>query len=85
VLPAGCAAVIERSAWTVPPIFRFLQEQGDIAEDEMFRAFNMGIGLIVVCRETDANRVLEILEGNGEPAARLGHVIVGDRDVRYAG
>jgi phosphoribosylformylglycinamidine cyclo-ligase len=85
VLPAGCAAHINRGAWTVPPIFRFLQEQGNVAADEMFRAFNMGIGLIVVCRETDANRVLEILEPNGEPAARLGHVIVGDRDVRYAG
>jgi phosphoribosylformylglycinamidine cyclo-ligase len=85
VLPAGCAARIDRSAWAVPPIFRFLQEQGHIAEDEMFRTFNMGIGLIVVCRETDANRVLEILEPSGEPAARLGHVIVGDRDVRYAG
>jgi phosphoribosylformylglycinamidine cyclo-ligase len=85
VLPAGCAARIDRGAWRVPPIFRFLQEGGDIAEDEMFRAFNMGIGLIVVCRETDASRVLEILEANGEPAARLGQVIAGDRDVRYAG
>jgi phosphoribosylformylglycinamidine cyclo-ligase len=83
VLPVGCAADVDRGAWTVPLIFRFLQERGDIAADEMFRAFNMGIGLIIACRETAAGRVFEILESNGERAVRLGRVIVGDRDVRY--
>jgi phosphoribosylformylglycinamidine cyclo-ligase len=85
VLPAGCAARINRGAWMVPPIFRFLQEQGNIAADEMFRAFNMGIGLIVACRETDASAVFEILERLGERAVLLGHVIAGQGDVGYAG
>jgi phosphoribosylformylglycinamidine cyclo-ligase len=85
VLPPGCAAQINRGAWTVPPIFRFLQEQGNVAVDEMFRAFNMGIGLIVACRETDANGVFEILEPIGEHAVLLGHVIAGQGDVGYAG
>jgi phosphoribosylformylglycinamidine cyclo-ligase len=85
VLPAGCAAHINRGAWTVPPIFRFLQEQGNVAADEMFRAFNMGIGLIVACRETDANGVFEILERTGEQAVRLGEVIAGHGEVGYAG
>jgi phosphoribosylformylglycinamidine cyclo-ligase len=84
VLPAGCAAQIDGRAWVVPPIFRFLQERGNITAHEMFRAFNMGIGVIVVCTETDADRVLEILESNGEHAVRLGHVIVGDRTVGYS-
>ena len=68
----------------VPPIFRFLQEQGNIAADEMFRAFNMGIGLIVACRETDASAVFEILEPLGERAVRLGQVVAGQRDVGYS-
>jgi phosphoribosylformylglycinamidine cyclo-ligase len=85
VLPAGCAAHINRGAWMVPPIFRFLQEQGNIATDEMFRAFNMGVGLIVACRETDASAVFEILEPIGEHPVLLGHVIAGQRDVGYAG
>jgi phosphoribosylformylglycinamidine cyclo-ligase len=83
VLPAGCAARIDKGSWTVPPIFQFLQEQGRVAAAEMFRAFNMGIGLIVACRETDADRVFEILESIGEHAVRLGDVIAGDREVGY--
>src|SRR4051812_7165188 len=53
VLPDGCAAAIDVRSWTVPPIFRLIQEHGSIATDEMFRAFNMGIGLVVVCRPND--------------------------------
>ncbi len=75
VLPAGCAAHVDSGAWMVPPIFRFLQNQGNVAADEMFRVFNMGIGLIVACRETDANAVFQILEPIGEHAVLLGHVI----------
>jgi phosphoribosylformylglycinamidine cyclo-ligase len=84
VLPPGCAAHINRGAWMVPPIFRFLQNQGNVAADEMFRVFNMGIGLIVACRETDANAVFQILEPIGEHAVLLGQVIAGQRDVGYS-
>ena len=49
ILPDGCAAEIDLGAWHVPPVFRLLQQHGSIAPDEMFRAFNMGIGLIIVC------------------------------------
>jgi phosphoribosylformylglycinamidine cyclo-ligase len=84
VLPAGCAAHINRGAWLVPPIFRFLQNRGNVGADEMFRVFNMGIGLIVACRETDANAVFQILEPSGEHAVVLGQVIAGQRDVGYS-
>src|SRR5207248_5433850 len=57
-LPEECAAVVELKAWDVPPIFRLLQQRGAIARDEMFRAFNMGVGLVIVCAEADADRVL---------------------------
>jgi len=82
-LPEGCAAEIERSAWEVPPLFGFLQQRGSIATDEMFRAFNMGIGLVVVCAERDADRVVETLAREAEQPVRLGQVVAGDRSVRY--
>ena len=50
ILPEGCAAAIDAGAWDVPPIFTLLQDARDIAIDEMFRAFNMGIGLIAGLR-----------------------------------
>jgi phosphoribosylformylglycinamidine cyclo-ligase len=84
ILPEGCAAEIDRHAWQVPPLFRLLQQRGRIADDEMFRAFNMGIGLIIVCSSRDAQRVLNGLVLAGESAAeRIGFVISGDRTVRY--
>jgi phosphoribosylformylglycinamidine cyclo-ligase len=86
VLPAGCAAAVNRRAWTVPPIFQLLQTRGGVADDEMFRAFNMGIGLILVCAGADADEtLLRLRSGAGEPnSAVIGTVIAGDRDVRYA-
>ena len=67
----------------MPPIFRLLQERGGIARDEMFRAFNMGIGLVVVCAARDAERVDQHGCAAGEPnAVRLGVVVAGDRGVQ---
>jgi phosphoribosylformylglycinamidine cyclo-ligase len=84
VLPAGCAAQVDRRRWRLPPIFRFLREQGRIPEDEMFRAFNMGIGLVIVCASAHREQVLALLAGGGEPDARvIGEIVSGDRDVRY--
>src|SRR5207249_6981181 len=48
VLPEGCRAVITRRAWTPPPIFGLIQSRGNVAEDELFRVFNMGVGLVLV-------------------------------------
>jgi phosphoribosylformylglycinamidine cyclo-ligase len=84
ILPDGCAAEIDRRAWTVPPIFGLLQERGGITQDEMFRAFNMGIGLVIACAARDAERVINSLARSGETsAARIGFVVAGDRTVRY--
>jgi phosphoribosylformylglycinamidine cyclo-ligase len=84
VLPDGCAAEIDRQAWTVPPIFRVLQQRGDIADVEMFRTFNMGIGLIIVCSSREADRIMNTLSRAGEPnAVRIGFVVSGDRTVTY--
>ena len=68
----------------MPPLFRYLQKRGQIARDEMYRAFNMGIGLVVACAAGDAGSALEALARAGEAhAVRIGTVVSGDRVVRY--
>jgi phosphoribosylformylglycinamidine cyclo-ligase len=84
ILPEGTAAVIDRSAWQVPPIFQWLQRAGTVPDDDMLRTFNMGIGLIVACQEADVGALISDLARTGEPAAvRIGHVVSGARSVAY--
>jgi len=83
VLPWGCAASVDPASWTVPPVFRVLQERGAIATDEMFRAFNMGIGLIVICSADAADLAVRTLRDAGETGTVVGHVVAGNRDVQY--
>jgi len=84
VLPEGCSAEIDLRAWNVPALFQLLQERGQIPRDEMFRAFNMGIGLVIVCSPREVERIINTLVRNGEPhAVRIGFVVSGSRKVIY--
>jgi phosphoribosylformylglycinamidine cyclo-ligase len=83
VLPEGTSASIDARAWEIPPLFRLIQQRGKISTDEMFRAFNMGIGLIVVAALDKIDDAIDLLERIGERPVSLGHVISGDRSVRY--
>ena len=67
VLPRGCGAEIDRGSWTVPPLFGLIQRRGGILDDEMYRAFNMGIGLIVVCAPAAARDVGGLVIGRVVP------------------
>jgi len=71
ILPQGLAARIERESWEVPPIFWLIKQQGNIEEQEMFRVFNMGIGMIIVCDHSDVGVLLKELPG----ARIIGEVI----------
>jgi phosphoribosylformylglycinamidine cyclo-ligase len=82
-LPDGCGADVDLHAWRVPPIFRLLQGYGGIGGDEMLRAFNMGVGLVIVCAAADAERVINLASAAGSEPFRLGFVVAGDRTVRY--
>jgi phosphoribosylformylglycinamidine cyclo-ligase len=85
ILPAGCAADVRRGSWETPPLFRLLQAKGSVGDDEMFRAFNMGLGLILVCAAGDRDTVHRRLAEAGETGARdVGAIVGGDREVRYA-
>jgi phosphoribosylformylglycinamidine cyclo-ligase len=84
VLPEGCRAEIDLRAWSVPALFQLLQERGQIPRDEMFRAFNMGIGLVLVCAPSETEPIINTLARNGEPhAVRIGFVVSGSREVVY--
>src|SRR5204863_6943465 len=66
ILPAGADARVHRGTWTIPPLFSFLQKSGDVPDAEMFRAFNMGIGMIVVVGSGHVDVALGEVKGAGE-------------------
>ena len=59
ILPANVAADFRRGSWEVPPIFSLIQREGKISEEEMFRVFNMGLGMVAICPEAQVNTILE--------------------------
>jgi phosphoribosylformylglycinamidine cyclo-ligase len=74
VLPAGLKAVVERSAWALPPLFQWLQREGRVADAEMLRVFNCGIGMAVVVAAKDADAAARSLVGGGEAVYRIGRI-----------
>ena len=83
ILPSETGAVVDRSTWRVPPIFEWLQQAGEVPDDDMLRTFNMGIGLILTVGPEDAGWVVQDLRDAGEPVAIVGAIERGDRGVRY--
>lgn len=81
VLPIGLSARIERSSWEVPPVFRVLQRAGAIDESEMFRTFNMGVGMVVITSRDDAGALVERLTSSGELAWIAGEIVAGGQEV----
>ena len=84
VLPQGVSAVFKSGAWIVPPLFRFLQEKGAVDRDEMYRVFNMGIGMVLIVRPEDVGRTLRILRRVGESPVLVGQIEKGRIPVRIA-
>jgi phosphoribosylformylglycinamidine cyclo-ligase len=75
ILPKSCQAVIQRQSWPVPPIFHLLREKGNIAEAEMLRTFNNGIGLVVVAAEEYVADVMLRLQGLNEEGYVIGEIV----------
>jgi phosphoribosylformylglycinamidine cyclo-ligase len=75
ILPKSCRAVIHRGSWTVPPIFRFIQEKGNVPDHEMLRTFNNGIGLVLVVDQDLVTDVLLRLQGLHEQAFVIGEIV----------
>ncbi len=74
MLPDTLAARIDREAWKMPALFTWLKSQGHIADEELFRVFNCGVGLAIVVSPADAERALRALHAEGETAWRIGSI-----------
>jgi len=75
VLPKGLAARFNSKAWTIPPIFKLIQQRGNIDRDEMYHVFNMGIGMVLICSPEDVNQLTQALpeaEVIGEVVKQVG-------------
>ncbi len=74
VLPEGFTAVLQKSAWEMPPLFHWLQQQGNVAESEMHRVFNCGIGMALVIAPEHADAAMRMLQSAGETVWRIGAI-----------
>lgn len=79
VLPEGCAAEIDRKDWPVPPLFALIKEASGLPEQELFRTFNMGIGMVMVCAASDEKAVRSAI---AEPVHKIGRIVDGSRTVQ---
>ncbi len=77
ILPSNCDAIIETKSWRVPSIFQILQKNGNIDAQEMYQVFNMGVGMVAIVAERNAQRAMSILN-----AKRIGRIERGTRRVR---
>jgi phosphoribosylformylglycinamidine cyclo-ligase len=75
VLPESCSMVIRKKTWEVPPVFDLIRAEAALDDDEMFRTFNMGIGLMLVVSETDADQAVSLLNKKGIKTWVIGHII----------
>jgi phosphoribosylformylglycinamidine cyclo-ligase len=78
VLPKGVGARVDTGAWPVLPIFRLIAEGGPVARDEMFRTFNMGLGMILILSRGVAEQVETSLKSRGETVYRVGELVSGE-------
>ena len=84
VLPDGLEAILERRSWRREPVFDWLQQQGKIADAEMYRVFNCGIGMTVHVSANDAQRAVGVLRDAGQEAVVIGEIRTGTRGVVIA-
>lgn len=85
VMPDGTAARIDKGSWPILPVFEYMQKVGGVADDEMFRTFNMGIGMVAICNPDEGDLLESHLDRIGQPHYRIGEIVAGDGGVHYAG
>ncbi len=81
ILPENVAIEIRRGTWEEPSVFGLMQTLGSVRDGEMFRAFNMGVGMIIVCAEDDVRQIKSHIENLGEKCFQIGRVVVGNKEV----
>ena len=83
VLPANCNANINRNSWKAPTVFTFIERQGKVDHDEMYRVFNMGIGYVIVVRQKDASAAMSLLKNLRQAPVLIGAIEKGQKKVIY--
>jgi phosphoribosylformylglycinamidine cyclo-ligase len=81
ILPAGTSVLVARDTWPILPVFKLMQELGQIADAEMYRTFNMGVGMVIICAPEDAPAIKAHLSERGESCYEIGRVEEGNREV----
>jgi len=74
IVPNPCRAVILKDSWEIPPIFNIIRKMGNVDDEEMYRVFNMGIGMMVIASEKETSEIIERLEKLGEKAFSIGFI-----------
>jgi phosphoribosylformylglycinamidine cyclo-ligase len=74
VLPEGLTAEVKKGSWAMPPLFTWLQAQGNVADSEMYKTFNCGIGMVVIMSADNAQAAQDLLAAEGEQVWRIGHI-----------
>ena len=82
--PRGAAAVVDTSSWKRPALFDWLQEKGNVAQDEMWRVFNCGVGFVVIVPRAQADKALASLKKSKLQPFLMGEIVKGKQDVRFA-
>jgi len=80
ILPNGCRAIIQAGSWNIPPIFSFLQDKGNIPVEEMYRTFNMGIGMMALVAEENVEDVMQQFTALNETPVIIGEIVAADDD-----
>jgi phosphoribosylformylglycinamidine cyclo-ligase len=73
---------VDRSSWKLPALFQFIRDVGQVTDEEMYRVFNMGIGMVVMVRKADAKKAMQVLRKAGEKPVLIGHIEKGRGDAR---
>lgn len=81
ILPEGTAVQIQQGSWPVLPIFELFRSLGNVSDFEMYRTFNMGVGMVIVCSPSNATIIKAHFEAFGDPYYEIGSVIAGNREV----
>lgn len=84
ILPEGTAVEIQRGSWPVLPIFTLMQQLGSVPDTEMYRTFNMGVGMVIICARQNTDSLQSHFKAIGEPCFSIGTVIPGHQEVKFA-
>lgn len=81
ILPSGASVEIDKGSWPILPVFTVMQQIGNVSEAEMYRTFNMGVGMVIVTSAAEAEKIKSHLEQRGDSVEEIGRVTEGNREV----